>query len=168
MGSFATARFRATAAARGLAGCHLLRRRSVFFLHHLLDVFLAHVLFLAFRDLDDGLRGHRAIPRAAFVVQEAKHLSERLGAGRIPEKCARAAGGDQADLAELFQVVRESGSGNVELLLKFPRDHACGMSRAEQANDLQAGLSAEGREAVGTAGNEERIGLGGISMIAGI
>jgi hypothetical protein len=42
------------------------------------------------------------------------------------------------------------------------------MSREEQANDLQAGLSAEGREAVGTAGNEERIGLGHISIIAEI
>jgi hypothetical protein len=40
------------------------------------------------------------------------------------------------------------------------------MSGKEKAENLEAGLRAEGGETVGGAGNEERIGLAHISIIA--
>jgi hypothetical protein len=118
--------------------------------------------------MDNGFFGDGAIPCTALVVQKAKHFTERVGAGRIPEKCAGSAYANEADLAELFEMVREGGSGDVQFVLNFAGDHAGGVRGEEQAHNLQAGLGSESGEAVGRAGNEERIGLGHISIIAEI
>jgi len=63
-------------------------------------------------------------------------------------------------------MVRESGGGDAQFVLDFAGDHAGGVSGKEQAKDLQARFGAERGETVGAAGDEERIGLAHISMIA--
>jgi hypothetical protein len=118
--------------------------------------------------VDNGFFGDGAIPRTALVVQKAKHFTECVGAGRIPEKCASPAYANEADLAEFFEMVRESGRGDVQLVLNFAGDHAGGVRREEQTHNLQAGLGTESGEAVGGTGNKKRIGLGHISIIAEI
>jgi hypothetical protein len=125
-------------------------------------------LFLSFRDVDNGFFGDGAISRAAFVVEKTKHFAECVGAGRIPEKCAGAADANEADLAELFEMVRKSGRRDVEFILNFASDHSGGVSGEKQTHNLQAGLGAESGEAIGRAGNEECVGLGHISIIAEI
>jgi hypothetical protein len=118
--------------------------------------------------VDNGFFGDGAISRAAFVVEKAEHFAERVGAGRVPKECAGAAYANEADLAELFQMMGKSRSGDVEFILNFACDHTRGVRGEEQAHDLQPRLGAESREAVGGAGNEERIRLGHISIIAEI
>ena len=109
-----------------------------------------------------------AVARAAFVVEKGKQFAERVGAGGVPEKSAGAAHTNEADLAELFEMVRESGSGDVESVLNFAGDHSGGVSREEQADNLQARLGTKSGEAVGRACDEEGIRLGHISMFAEI
>ena len=75
---------------------------------------------------------------------------------------------DKADLFQFFQVMRKGGSGNGEFLLDLAGNHALGMSGEEQTENLETGLGAKGGEAVGGAGNEKRIGLAHISIIAEI
>jgi hypothetical protein len=118
--------------------------------------------------VDNGFFGHGAIPRTAFVVEKAKNFAERVGAGRIPEKCAGAADANEADLAEFFEMMRKGGRGDVEFILNFTGDHTRGMCGEKQTHNLQPRLGAESRKAVGGAGNEEGIGLGHISIIAEI
>jgi hypothetical protein len=96
--------------------------------------------------------------RAALLVKEIEDFAERAGIRGIPEKSAIAAHMDEADLLELFQMVRKSGSGDAELFLDFTGDHAGGMGSQEQAENLKAGLGTESGEAVGGAGNEQWIG----------
>jgi hypothetical protein len=125
-------------------------------------------LFLSSRDVDDGFFGDDAISRAAFVVEKTQHFAESVGAGRIPEKCAGAADANEADLAELFEMVRKGGRRDVEFILNFTSDHSGGVRGQKQTHNLQTGLGAESGEAIGRAGNKERIGLGHISIIAEI
>ncbi len=65
-------------------------------------------------------------------------------------------------------MVRKSGCRNVEVVLNFTRDHARGVRREEQANNLQSRFCAESGEAVGGAGDEEGIRFGNISIVAEI
>jgi hypothetical protein len=125
-------------------------------------------LFLSFRDVDNGFFRDGAISRAAFVVEKTKHFAESVGAGRIPEKCAGAADANEADLAELFEMVRKGGGRDVEFILNFTSDHSGGVRGEKQTHNLQAGLGAESGEAIGRASNEEWVGLGHISIIAEI
>ncbi len=118
--------------------------------------------------MDNGFFGDGAIPCTAFVVEKTQHFTECVGAGRIPEKCAGAAYANEADLAKLFKMVRESRGGDVQFVLNFAGDHAGGVRGEQQAHNLQTRLSTESGEAIGRAGNEERIGLGHISIIAEI
>ncbi len=73
---------------------------------------------------------------------------------------------DKANLLQLLQVVRKRGSGDGEFFLHFPGHHTVRMSGKEQAENLEAGLGAEGGEAVGGACDQERIGPSHISIIA--
>ena len=142
-----------------------LRRCAVLFLL-LLDVASAHGLFLAFQDVDNGLFGDGAISRAAFVVKKTKHFAESVGAGRIPEKCTRAAHANEADLAELFEMVRKGGRRDVEFILNFASNHSGGVRGEKHTHNLQTGFGAEGGEALRRAGNEEWINLGHILIVA--
>jgi hypothetical protein len=118
--------------------------------------------------VDNGFFGDGAISRAAFVIEKAKHFAERVGACGVPKKRASTAYANEADLAEFFEMVRKCGRGDVEFILNFACDHTRGVRGEEQAHDLQPRLGAESRESVGGAGNEERIRLGHISIIAEI
>lgn len=69
-------------------------------------------------------------------------------------------------MLEFFQVVRKGGSGDAEFFLNLPRDHAGRMGGKEEAENLQAGLGAQGGEAVGGAGDEKWIWFVHISIIA--
>ena len=75
---------------------------------------------------------------------------------------------NEADLLELFEVMRERGGGDIEFLLNFADNHARGMGGKKKADDLQAGLRAESGEAVGRTGNQEGIGPRHISIFAEI
>jgi hypothetical protein len=118
--------------------------------------------------LDDGFRGNGAAASAAFFIKEVHDFAQSVGIGRIPEKGALASNLDEADLFQFFQVMRKGGSRNGEFFLNFAGNHTFGMSGEEQAENLEARLRAESREAVGGAGDEEGIGLAHISMIAEI
>jgi len=65
-------------------------------------------------------------------------------------------------------MMRKGGSGYAELFLDFAGDHAVGMRGKEEAENLEARLRAEGREAVGGASDEKWVGLPHISIIAEI
>jgi hypothetical protein len=116
----------------------------------------------------NGFFGDGPISRAAFVVEKAEHFAERVSAGGVPEKSAGAADANEADLAKLFEMVGESGGGDVEFVLNFAGDHAGGVSGEKEAENLQARLSTESGEAVSGASNEEGIRPGHISIIAEI
>jgi len=118
--------------------------------------------------LDDGFGGNSAGARAAFFVKEIQDLAQRIGVRGIPEKSALATHVDQPNLFQLFQVMGERGSGDTELFLDFASDHSRGVGRKEQAENLQARLSAERGEALGGAGNQEWVGATHISIIAEI
>jgi len=118
--------------------------------------------------VDNGFFGDGAISRAAFVVEKTQHFAESVGAGRIPEKCASAADANEADLAELFEMVRKGRRRDVEFILNLTSDHSSGVRGQKQTHNLQTGLGAESGEAIGGAGNQEWIGFGYSSIIAEI
>jgi len=118
--------------------------------------------------VDNGFFGDGAISRAAFVVEKTQHFAESVGAGRIPEECASAADANEADLAELFEMVRKGGRRDVEFILNLTSDHSSGVRGQKQTHNLQTGLGAESGEAIGRAGNQEWIGFGHNSIIAEI
>jgi len=118
--------------------------------------------------LDDGFGGNSAGARAALFVKEVQDFAQRIGVRGIPEKSALATHVDQPNLLQFLQMVGERGSGDTELFLDFSGDHSRGVGRKEQAENLQARLSAEGGEAVGGAGDEEWVGASHISIIAEI
>jgi hypothetical protein len=121
-----------------------------------------------FRDLDNFIGSHRGAARAAFVIKKAENFAKGGRVGGVPQKSADSADGDEADLLQFFQVMRKGGSGNAELLLDFAGDHSGGMGGEEQAKDLEARFGAEGGETVGGTGDEKRIGLLHISIVAEI
>jgi hypothetical protein len=121
-----------------------------------------------FGDLDNFVGSHGGAARAAFVIKKAENFAKSGGVGGVPQERADAANGDEAHLFQFFQVMRKGGSGNAELFLDFTGDHSGGMGGEEQAEDLEAGFGAEGGEAVGGTGDEKRIGLLHISIVAEI
>jgi hypothetical protein len=118
--------------------------------------------------LNDGFNGDGASARAAFLIEKIQDFAQRVGVRGIPKIGAFAADVDEADLLQLFQMVRERGSRNPEFLLDFAGDHTGWVGCQEQPENLEAGLGAESGEAVGGAGDEERVGSLHISMIAEI
>jgi hypothetical protein len=118
--------------------------------------------------LDDRFGGNGAAAGAALLVEVVHDFAQGVGVRGIPEIGAFAAYMDKANLLQLFQVVRKRGRGDSEFLLDLAGNHTVRMSGKEKAENLEAGLGAESREAVGGAGNEERIGLFHFSIFAEI
>jgi len=118
--------------------------------------------------LDDGFRRDYAIAGATLFVQKAKNLLQRGGVGFVPKKCTRAANVHQADMAQFFEMVRQGGSGDAQLILNFTGDHAGGVSGKEQANNLQTRFGTESGEAIAAVGDKKGIWPWHISMIAEI
>jgi hypothetical protein len=122
----------------------------------------------SFGDLDNGISGNGAAARAALFIEEVHDFAQCVGISRIPQKSALAAHFDKTYLFQFFQVMRERRSGNGEFFLDFAGNHAFGVSGKEQAENLESRLGAESGEAVGGAGDEERIGLAHSSIVAEI
>jgi len=122
----------------------------------------------SFGDLDDGIGGNGAAAGAALLVEKVHDFPQGIGIGRVPEKRAFAAHVDKPDLFQLFQVVGKGGCRDSKFFLHFAGNHSVGVGGKEQPENLEARLSAESGEAVGGAGDEERIGLTHSSIIAEI
>src|SRR2546429_5028072 len=75
---------------------------------------------------------------------------------------------DEADLFQFFEMVGKGGSGDAEFLLDFADHHAGRVGSEEETKNPETRLRAQGGEAVGGAGNQQRVGLGHVSIIAEI
>lgn len=117
-------------------------------------------------DMNEGFRREGAAASAAFLIEKIHHFAESAGVGGVPKVGAFAADSDESNLLQFFQVMRERGGRNSELFLNFAGNHPCGVGGEEEAEDLQAGLSAECSEAFCGAGHEAGIDAFHISMFA--
>jgi len=118
--------------------------------------------------LYERFRGHGAVSRAAFLVQKAQHFAQRIRIAAVPQERSGAAHIHQPDLAQFFQMMGKRRGGDPQLFLDFACHHTRGVSGKQQAHDLQSRLGANGGEAVGAAGDQERIRSLHISIIAEI
>jgi hypothetical protein len=118
--------------------------------------------------LDDGFGGHGARTRAAFLIEKIHDFAQGIGVRGVPEIGALAADMDEADLFQFFEMVGKGGSGDAEFLLDFADHHAGRVGSEEEPKNPETRLRAQGGEAVGGAGNQQRVGLGHVSIIAEI
>ena len=103
-------------------------------------------------DADDFARFDGFVARAAFGVEERKQLAQGIGVGPVAQEIAFARDADEALVFQFVEVMRERGTGDVELGLEFADDQAIGVGREQEPHDAQAGFSAKGGEHVGVAG----------------
>src|SRR3982750_4345066 len=95
---------------------------------------------LLLAELEDGLRLNRLVAGAAFGIEEAEQLPQRVGVGRIPEIGAFPAYLHEVFVLELVEVMRERGGRNVQLRAHVAGDHALRMRREQQPHDAKAWL----------------------------
>src|SRR5258708_39819912 len=112
-----------------------------------------------FRNLNKGFRRHRAAPGAALFIQKAQNFAQRVGVRGVPQKSSVSADVNQADLLQFFQMMRERGGGNVQLLLNLTGHRAGGMHREKKTQDGQTRFGAQRGKTVRRAGNQSRGGL---------
>src|SRR5215475_14979012 len=120
------------------------------------------------RDLYKRLRRYGPAARAAFLIEEAQYLAQRIGIGRVPEKCPDPADVHKACLPELFQMVGEGGGRYFELFLHFARHHPGRVRRKQQPDDFEARFGAESGETIGRTADQERIGFSHASIFVEI
>src|SRR3954447_23958837 len=95
---------------------------------------------LLLAELEDGLRLNRLVAAAAFGIEEAEQLPQRVGVGRIPEIGAFPAYLHEVFVLELVEVMGERGGRNVQLRAHVAGDHALRMRREQQPHDAKAWL----------------------------
>src|SRR5262245_58414677 len=86
------------------------------------------------RDLDKRLRRHGPAARAAFLIEEAQNLAQRIGIRRIPEKCPDPADVHQAGLVNVRRVGTflwySANTDSLREVLSFLYEECCTRSRA--------------------------------------
>src|SRR5690242_19897858 len=82
--------------------------------------------------LNDGFRLHGPAACAALRIQKAQQFLEGIGIGRVPEKSAFAPHVHQIFALQLFQVVRQRGIRDTQLVLNFADNEPLRMSLQQQ------------------------------------
>src|SRR5882762_5099708 len=104
------------------------------------------------RNLNKGFRRHSAAPGTALFIQKAQNFAQRIGVRGVPQKSSVPSDVNQADLLQFFQMMRERGGGNVQLLLNLAGHRAGRMNRQEKTQDGQTRFSAQRGKTVRRAG----------------
>src|SRR5258707_1134843 len=120
------------------------------------------------RNLNHRLRRHCTAPGAAFLIQKIQYFPQRVCIRGVPQERPLAPHLHQPHLLQLFQMVRECRSRYAHLFLHLSHHHPLRMRRQQQPQNLQARLRAQRRKPRSAAGNQSRLGLLHISIIAEI
>jgi len=91
-------------------------------------MFVSLIAFPLFTNLGHFFALYRPVSRATFGVQKAQQLSKRVSIRGVSQKRALTPHIHQTLGFELFQVVGQSGIGNVQFFLNFADYQAVGVS----------------------------------------
>ena len=134
-------------------------------------MFVSAIAGPLFADLNDVLRSNGFISSTAFGVKKSQNLLQGFGISRVAEEGTLAAHQNEIFVAQLVEVVGQSGTGDVEFRLYFANDHAVGVRGEQELHDSQPGFRSHRGKHIGEFGDlfgVPFIGVHYISIIAEI